>query len=210
MKSTIQANLLLAFLAALMCSPSKAYPIYKFGLYAGDASTADACGANGSRNKCFAWDLGEYPECYKFSETESYSGAVFDSTSLTYDLHPTCTDCNCNTGAGRKGTTLGTCEFFNFGGVYWLKLECILESDADSCPDDYVECDDVSIGASCRSFDANNHVLQDRAPSSFRALSKFASGVHYTSASPARVEVTLIERDAAALGPFRARKPGED
>jgi len=84
--------------------------------------------------------------CYEFSATESYSGAQYDSTSLTYDLHPGCTDCGCSTGAGRKGTTLGSCTFFPFGGVYWLKLECVLESAADSCPSDYVECTDCLTG----------------------------------------------------------------
>lgn len=155
MKSTIQQRLLLTLLA-VTCSPSIAYPIYKFKFYSGDANTADACGANGSVRHCFEWDLGENPDCFQFSETESYSGAEFDSNSLTYDLHPKCTDCNCGTGAGRKGTTLGNCEFFDYGGVYWLKLECVLESDADSCPDDYVECEDGNDNNGDGDNDNNN------------------------------------------------------
>lgn len=71
-------------------APASGYPVYKFGLFQGDANTPDACGAGGIRRKCFIWDLETYPVCYEFSATESYSGAVFDSNSLTYDLHPQC------------------------------------------------------------------------------------------------------------------------
>jgi len=137
----------LAFALLACCLiPSEAYPTYKFGLYQGQADSVDACGPGGSRNKCFVWDVGMYPTCYQFSTTESYSGAQYNATSLTYDLHPGCTDCSCSSGAGRKGTTLGSCTFFPFGGVYWLKLECVLESAADSCPSDYVECTDCVTG----------------------------------------------------------------
>mmetsp|Transcript_23781 Transcript_23781/g.58243 ORF Transcript_23781/g.58243 Transcript_23781/m.58243 type:complete len:108 (-) Transcript_23781:503-826(-) len=86
----LKNNLLVAALF-LLVAPATAYPIYKFGLFKGDASdTADAaCSSSGKRNKCFIWDLGEYPDCYEFSATESYSGADFTENSLTYDLHPT-------------------------------------------------------------------------------------------------------------------------
>ena len=124
----------------------EAYPIYKFGLYRGDSNSVDACGVTGDRGACFIWDLELYPDCYQFSATESYSGALFDSTSLSYDLHPTCTDCSCSTGAGRKGTDLGECTFFPYGGVYWLKLECILENENDACASDYIECTDCLTG----------------------------------------------------------------
>lgn len=80
---------ILAAALLLASAPVTAYPIYKFGLFQGEAGTTDACGAGGRRNKCFVWDLADYPTCYKFSETESYSGAQYDATSLTYDLHPT-------------------------------------------------------------------------------------------------------------------------
>ncbi len=142
MNTTSVYALILAFLVSVV----DAYPIYKYGLFQGSSTTVDACGASGRRNKCFIWDLGVYPNCYKFSETESYSGAQFDTTSLTYDLHPQCTDCSCGTGAGRKGGSIGECNFFNFGGTYWLKLECVLNNAEDSCPEDYVECTDCVTG----------------------------------------------------------------
>ena len=126
--------------------PQYQYPVYKFALYRGTADTKDACGAGGQRGKCFVWDLGAHPNCYKFSETESYSGAVFNETSLTYDLHPRSTDCSSGKGAGRKGTSLGSCTFFSYGGVYWLKLECVLLDSSSVCPADYVECTDCVTG----------------------------------------------------------------
>lgn len=86
--TALLSNVLAATL--VMMPAATGYPIYKFGLFQADEGNPEACAADKRRNKCFIWDLGEYPECYKFSETESYSGAVFDSTSLTYDLHPQC------------------------------------------------------------------------------------------------------------------------
>ena len=136
----------IVLVSSLLCATSLAYPTYKFALYRGTADTKDACGAGGQRGKCFVWALGAHPNCYKFSETESYSGAVFNETSLTYDLHPRSTDCSSGKGAGRKGTSLGSCTFFSYGGVYWLKLECVLLDSASVCPADYVECTDCVTG----------------------------------------------------------------
>ena len=30
--------------------------------------------------------------------------------------------------------------------MYWLELECVLENETDTCPDDYVECTDCLTG----------------------------------------------------------------
>lgn len=141
---TMKTTSLYALILAVLVSIVEAYPIYKYGLYQGSSTTVNACG--GKRMKCFIWDLEVYPTCYKFSATESYSGAQFDATSLTYDIHPQCTDCSCGTGAGRKGGSLGDCNFFEYGGTYWLKLECVLNNAEDSCPQDYVECTDCVSG----------------------------------------------------------------
>ena len=134
-------NILFAVSFALLTFIScNGYPVYKFRFYNGDSGTMYACGTNGERMKCFVWDLEKDSDCFRFSDTESYSGADNTTESLSYDIHPTCTDCSCSTGQGRKGGTLGDCNFFGYGGEYWLKLECVLNKETDTCPEGYAHC----------------------------------------------------------------------
>ena len=74
---------------------------------------------------------------------------------------------------------------------------------------DYLECEDITTPATCRTFDADGHALEAPRPtaSCADALGAGTVSVGFGAAEPGghrpRLEVTMVERSAEPLGPFR-------